>query len=97
MLKILGYGVHSLVDPVWCKFWCSHTYMSPVGKKRLRLGAGLVQWKYSLPLFPLSTAEKSTLIIRKQTNNLESSVHCSATPVSLGCLSMLPFSPIMIE
>lgn len=52
----------------------------------LRLWVGLARWRSSLPLFSLSTAEKPTVIIRKQTNNLESSLHCGAVPVPLACL-----------
>lgn len=94
MLKILSCGVHSLVDQFWWKFWCSHIHTSPVKKM---LSVGLAQWKSSLPLFSLSTAEKSTVTIRKRTSNLESSLCCGATPVSLGCLFMLPFSLIITE
>ena len=90
MLKILSCGVHGLVDQFWWKSWCSHIDTSPV-KKILRLWVGLAQWRSSLPLFSFSTAEKSTVTIRKWTNNLESSLHCSAPRCLWGACWCYPF------
>lgn len=51
-----------------------------------RLVIGLAQWRSPLAFSFLIAAEESTVTIRKLTNNLESSLCCSAIPVSWMCV-----------
>lgn len=86
VLNILTLGVHSLVSQFCWKSWCSCIHMFPVKKNAQALGRGLHMGEVS----SLSTAETATVTIRKWTNHLESSLHSAVTPVSLGCLFVLP-------